>query len=445
MRACADELQGKIDSVCAIMEKRNLTHIVVYGDREHFANLTYLTGYDPRYEEGILVIGHKKTPLLLVGNEGEAHAQISLLVREGKLRTERFQTLSLVNQPRENSRKLEKILRDEGITVDSKIGCIGWKYFKNTEQPDPVHAIDLPAYIVDTLRRIVGWEDVINVTDILIDPDYGLRTYCTPWEIAYFEYTNILASEGIRNMLFGMQEGMLDYDVVRLCEYSGQPLGTHISFITNSTHEYGISGPMGFKIKKGDPLSVNLSYWGSNCCRAGWIANSAQDLKSESQYYVERFAGIYFEVMNEWFQLLRLGEQGGTLWKLMHDRLPYKKFHVFLNPGHLIHLDEWVSSPFYKDSIVRLHSGAAIQTDVIPKSPVYFSTRMEDGVILADKELQKRLKEQFPKCYNRCQDRREFMIGVLGIDLPDEVLPLSNIPGIVPPFFLQPNCILALQ
>src|SRR3954462_8053435 len=26
---------------------------IVYGDREHFANLTYLTGYDPRFEEAM--------------------------------------------------------------------------------------------------------------------------------------------------------------------------------------------------------------------------------------------------------------------------------------------------------------------------------------------------------------------------------------------------------
>jgi hypothetical protein len=33
----------------------------------------------------------------------------------------------------------------------------------------------------------------------------------------------------------------------------------------------------------------------------------------------------------------------------------------------------------------------------------------------------------------------------LGIDLPEEVLPLSNIPTIVPPFFLAPNEVFALE
>jgi hypothetical protein len=36
------------------------------------------------------------------------------------------------------------------------------------------------------------------------------------------------------------------------------------------------------------------------------------------------------------------------------------------------------------------------------------------------------------------------MTDILGIGLPEEALPLSNIPAIVPPFFLAPNSILAL-
>jgi len=55
------------------------------------------------------------------------------------------------------------------------------------------------------------------------------------------------------------------------------------------------------------------------------------------------------------------------------------------------------------------------------------------------------LQEQFPECYGRCQARREFMINVLGIEVPEEVLPLANIPAIVPPFFLEPNTVLAME
>jgi hypothetical protein len=84
------------------------------------------------------------------------------------------------------------------------------------------------------------------------------------------------------------------------------------------------------------------------------------------------------------------------------------------------------------------------QVDVIPASPVYFSTRMEDGVVVADENLRRQLAERYPDCFARCQQRRAFMSNTLGIPLPEEVLPLSNIPAIVPPFFLEPQRVLAM-
>src|SRR5581483_8207465 len=53
--------------------------MLVYADREHFANLAYLTGYDPRFEEALLIINlySGAKPLLLVGNEGMGYTGIS--------------------------------------------------------------------------------------------------------------------------------------------------------------------------------------------------------------------------------------------------------------------------------------------------------------------------------------------------------------------------------
>ena len=66
---------------------------------------------------------------------------------------------------------------------------------------------------MDTLRELAGRENVTNATAILMHPDTGLRTFCSPAEIAYFEYTNVLASEGMKRMLFGMREGMTDHEL----------------------------------------------------------------------------------------------------------------------------------------------------------------------------------------------------------------------------------------
>jgi len=426
------------------MESRRLTHLVVYGDREHFANLAYLTGFDPRFEEALLIIPLREMPALVVGNECEAYLSVSPLFAAGRLRSERFQPFSLLNQPRNSSRPLSQIFRSLGITRGSSVGCVGWKYFTAAEHPLGLRAIDLPAYITDTLRELAAPESVVNATDILMHPDAGLRTFCSPAEIAYFEYTSVLASEGMRRIILGLRDGMSDYEAAQRAAYNGEPLSCHMTFATGQNRHGGLASPVGARIRRGDFISMNVCYWGANSCRAAWAASSAADIPREAQAYVTEFAGVYFEAISEWFALLRIGETGDSLNELIRTRLPFERFGIFLNPGHLIHLDEWLSSPIFPGSQIRIHSGMVMQVDVIPSSSTYFSTRVEDGIVIADEDLQARLRTQYPDCFSRCLQRRNFMQNTLGIAVNDDVLPLSNIPAIVPPYLFRPNQILAM-
>ena len=56
--------------------------LVVYGDREHSANVAYLTGYDPRFEETLLILKAGRRPVLLLGNEGMAYSEIAPVALE---------------------------------------------------------------------------------------------------------------------------------------------------------------------------------------------------------------------------------------------------------------------------------------------------------------------------------------------------------------------------
>ena len=436
--APVEEFQSRIDRLRARMEEKSLSHLVVYGDREHFANLAYLTNFDPRFEEALLVIGPESRPLLIVGNECEAYLPISPLFRHGGLRTELYQPFSLLDQPRDRSRSLEDIFRGEKIVAGVRVGCVGWKYYDNP------HQMDVPSYIVDVLRGIVGFENLTDATQLLVHPGKGLRSNCSAAEIAFFEYSNIKASEAMKRIHFALRCGMTDRELVEEARYDGTPLACYLTLKTGPGR-ISLASPKGSPIEKGHTWSANISFWGSNICRAGWIAEGMEDLPPVARDYVSAFAGPYFEAMAEWFNHLRIGQPGGALHRVIQERLPFDRFGIFLNPGHLIHLDEWVSSPIYEGSDIRIRSGMVIQTDVIPSSPVFFSTRMEDGVAIVDGVLRGELQRHFPECYARCQARRRFVKEVLGIALPEEVLPLSNMACIVPPYLLRPEQIFALE
>ena len=118
----------------------------MYADREHSANLAYLTGFDPRFEEAMLVVGPTGEPAILVGNECYGMAGAAPL----PMRRHLFQDLSLPGQPRDRSRPLAEILADEGIGPGRRVGVVGWKTYADRE------TIEVPAFLVDELRRLVG-------------------------------------------------------------------------------------------------------------------------------------------------------------------------------------------------------------------------------------------------------------------------------------------------
>jgi hypothetical protein len=113
-------------------------------------------------------------------------------------------------------------------------------------------------------------------------------------------------------------------------------------------------------------------------------------------------------------------------------------FDFALNPGHYLHLDEWVHSPFAPASDVVLGSGMVLQMDIIPISQGPFCcANAEDGILLADSPLQQELATRFPDCWRRLLARQEWLRHTLGISLHDTVFPLADTTGWFAPYALD--------
>ena len=192
--------------------------------------------------------------------------------------------------------------------------------------------------------------------------------------------------------------------------------------------------------ERGDPFTTAFGIWGALTCRAGFVAESAADLPDPIGDYVERLVAPYFAAIAEWYGAIRIGVTGGALHDIIARRLGDPFFGIFLNPGHQLHLDEWVNSPIAPGSTVELRSGMALQVDVIPATGTeYFTTNIEDGIALADASLRAAIEQQYPEAWTRIQARRRFMADQLGIQLHPDVLPFSNMPAHLPPFLLRPD------
>lgn len=417
-----------------------LDALVIYADREHAANLAYLTGFDPRFEEALLIIAPDATPTLLTGPENLGRANAAAIEVEARL----YPPFGLMGQDRSKTPALGEVLRNAGIEANQRIGVLGWKYFGPSEAAKPESWLETPSYIIDTLRSIAGVEGrVVNANALLMHPVTGLRAVNEIVQIAQFEFGAVACSEAVKALIDNVRPGMSGFDAVQNMRLGVLPHSCHTMF-SSGDELVGLNSPSGRVLQKGDPMTSAVGYWGGLSSRMGWLAKDEADLPTKARDYVERLAGPYFLAAAEWYETIGIGVTGGELDALARRHLDTPFFKLVLNPGHLIHIDEWMNTQVYPGSTEPFLSGQCVQVDIIPAAgPPYYGANIEDGIALLDAPGRDELKSSFPDVWERIEARRAFMADVLGIRLKPEVLPLSNLAGAMPPYWLSPNRIVS--
>jgi Xaa-Pro aminopeptidase len=430
-----EEYRRRIDATVERMEQAGLDFLAVYGDREHFANMTFLTGFDPRFEEALLLLNRSGGRLLLVGNECMGYLPDPAIGYTVEL----FQDFSLMGQPRERSKPLRAILSGFGIGSGAKVGCVGWKYYDEKLLEGGQTAMDVPAYLADLLRDLAGERQAVrNAASIFIDCDNGLRMTNSADQIAMMEYAAIHTSLAVRASVERIKPGVRECELPMHATASGLPYCCHTMAVFGDKPRRGLSSPSGRRAKLGDPFVLALGIWGSLTCRAGMVAGGPGDLSRDLKDFYPRLAGNYYDAAATWYEKVKVGASAGEVYAAVHAVRDDQLFDFAVNPGHLIGLDEWPHSPFQAGSSVRLRSGMAIQMDMIPvsKGPLCYSN-VEDGIALADSTLRQEIANRHPACWKRIQARRDFMTGKLGIILDAGVLPLGNTPAWLCPYAMD--------
>jgi hypothetical protein len=421
------------------MKKEGYDALVIFGDREHVANISWATGYDPRFEEAIYVVVPGRSPILFAGNEGYPYTELS----EGVFERALWQPLSLMGQPRDSYKPLRKLLKAAGLKRGMRIGLAGWKGFEDEEGRFDPHWFETPHYLVKALEQFGAVE---NAALLFMHPEKGLRVLNEAAQLARFEYAATLSSNAIKRFVLGAKPGLSEYEACRNLQLNGFPLSTHVNMCAGPRAKYGLPSPSPRRLEEGDPIVVGHGLMGALNCRAGFLVKDEKDLPAGAKDYLEKLVVPYFSAAVAWYQTVAVGAKGGDVFKAVMAHVGDPFFGVGLNPGHLIHLDEWVHSPIRKGSKMKLRSGMALQCDIIPATGTdYFTSNIEDGIGLADEALRAELAANHPEMWGRVQKRRAFMQEVLGITLSPDVLPFSNLAAWLPPYWLAPEKAMAMR
>ncbi|HEY8576204.1 MAG TPA: Xaa-Pro aminopeptidase [Devosia sp.] len=423
----AETLSARCD---ALYERAGKTWLFVYADREHNANILHLTGFDPRFEEAVLLLGPKGRRVVITGNESESFTAISPLPN---LETMLSQSLSLMAQDRTKKPSLEAVLRDAGLSSGDTVGVVGWKYLEANEWGDQRPGFLVPHYMIVILSRIIGGPDGLSdETALLMHPQDGLRSIVDADQIAAFEWASTRASASVWNVVTNARPGQLEIEAGRNFLYAGEPLSAHTMFASgNAGHAiHGLNSAGARMLEKGDGVTTAVGYWGGLSSRAGMLDDSEDGFVA--------IAASYFDALVTWYETANIGTTGGALHEAVVNKLAEANLKSALNPGHLVSYDEWSHSPVRPGSTEILRSGMVFQVDVIPgPMPAGKALNCEDAVAIADAALCAELAAKHPETWTRIQARRKFLRDQIGVTLGEHLLPLSNIQLCLPPLWLR--------
>lgn len=430
----------RLNKVVEAMKGQDLDFLIIYGDREHYGNFHYLAGFEPRFEEALFVLDKEGRAHALLGNECIGMAKHSRVPAKGVL----YQAVSLPNQDMDKHRELEDILSEIGINHTHRVGVVGWKLIY------PVYGtkdmFDVPAFMVDSIRKIVKKDNLQNASDLFIHPEYGLRVINNADEIAYFEFGATYASDAVQQILLNLRTGLTEIELSQFGTAGSLPTSCFPKVLSGERIDVNMASPISNKIRLGDRFQVTMGLIGGQTNRRGFAAYCQDELPAGAEDWLERYAKSYFAVAANWYELVGIGVKGSEIYDMVEKTYPKSEYNWFLNPGHLIDIEEWMSSPIYKGSQIEIKSGMLMQMDIIPflEKP-YVAPDFEDGIAIADKDLREELRGKYPEVYRRIESRRKFMSEVLNIKIKEEILPLSNIAGLYRPFMLNKDKALVVE
>ena len=433
------DYEYRISMLVERIRKKELTHMVIYGDREHFSNVEYFTHYDSRFEETLLIADQNGKLSIILGNEGMGFSKIIPVEIDRYL----YQHFSLQGQPRQKLRLLSDILRDTGIEENSKVGIVGIKYFEDGMiDSDPEQTYDLPQYILDAIRK--ACPNIINATKEITGVPDGIRMRLyTAKEIAWAESAGNRVASVIQRLIKNLKEGICACELPQLANVGFDPTSVHpmLNFGDRDV-AIGMGSPTNTPLVKGTPGGLCYGLRGNLTCRVSVLANCLDDYPEHLKPYFESFYKVYFQAVAAWYETAKIGATGGDLHKAVMDLIGGEEFGVTLNAGHCTGTEEWSNAISYEGSKIPLVDGSFMQVDIIASGPgPVHNAICEDAVVIAGPSLREELRKQYPDVYERIQKRRKVMKEVLGINPHEDVLPMSNLNGAYYPFLLNTDVV----
>jgi len=306
--------------------------------------------------------------------------------------------------------------------------------------------LDAPDFVARSVRAAIQpGGRVTNETALFMDAENGLRSIVEAEQIVDFEWVATYNSQSVLQGIRALKPGMTEMEGFSAMATCGLPFSCYPTCAGGrALPEESFGEPVGPALSSGRCRDHDLRLPGGEHLPLRLDGARPRDLPTALRDYVETTAAPYAAALAAWYGTLRIGVTGHELYHAAWDRLTPLGFKLGLKRGSSNAADEWTDSLSDTGSRKKVRSGMYWQADFFAAvSTPHFGAFAEDGVVVADAELRQRIQRDWPTAWKRFQARRRFLIEQLGFSIGDELLPMSNFPVAVIPYFLASDHCLA--
>ena len=219
-----------------------------------------------------------------------------------------FQPMGLMGQDRSNTPILADLLADAGINNKMTIGICGWKYFSKQEHINYQSWIEIPSYIVDTLREICGENGhLFNAGAWFMDPENDCVQPIQLMNLPVMNLPHAIPLKPSKRVVHSTRPGMREFEATQALQSIGIPLHATRCYHREKRAWHGLLSPTSKIIETGDAITSAYGVQGALNCRAGWLVHDAGDLPDPVKNYVNVLVAPYFEAIVEWLETIEIG------------------------------------------------------------------------------------------------------------------------------------------
>src|SRR5690606_2017257 len=120
--------------------------------------------------------------------------------------------------------------------------------------------------------------------------------------------------------------GVTEVELGVYLDSKGLPVSCHPMVSTGEKARWALTSPSSRAVARGDQFTTAFGVRGGLTCRAGYVAESIDDLKTSVRDWIDQIVKPYFAAVATWYETIGIGVTGGEVYEAVQNVFPRERY-----------------------------------------------------------------------------------------------------------------------